>query len=92
MLTAGFAQWLEETQGRDRIFFTSFESGASLSRVVICQVATVDSNAFIIPLTINFQDFEYAIKYYSRFNISRTLLRLCRFVSFERCIRNSINS
>ncbi len=33
-LTAGFARWLEETQGRDRLFFTSFESGASLSRVV----------------------------------------------------------
>lgn len=33
-LTAGFARWLEETQGREKIFFTSFESGASLSRVV----------------------------------------------------------
>ena len=33
-LTAGFAQWLEETQGREHLFFISFESGASLSRVV----------------------------------------------------------
>ncbi|BAU04462.1 tetratricopeptide repeat protein [Tolypothrix sp. PCC 7601] len=33
-LTAGFARWLEETQGREKIFFTFFESGASLSRVV----------------------------------------------------------
>ncbi len=33
-LTAGFARWLEETQGREKIFFTSFESGASLSRVL----------------------------------------------------------
>lgn len=41
-LTAGFARWLEETQGRcsetaatrSHFFFISFESGASLSRVV----------------------------------------------------------
>jgi tetratricopeptide (TPR) repeat protein len=33
-LTAGFARWLEETQGREKIFFTSFEHGASLSRIV----------------------------------------------------------
>ncbi len=33
-LTAGYARWLEETQGREKIFFTSFESGASLNRVV----------------------------------------------------------
>jgi tetratricopeptide (TPR) repeat protein len=33
-LTVGYARWLEETQGREKIFFTSFESGASLSRVV----------------------------------------------------------
>ncbi|QSJ20672.1 tetratricopeptide repeat protein [Nostoc sp. UHCC 0702] len=33
-LTTGFGRWLEETQGRKQIFFTSFESGASLSRVV----------------------------------------------------------
>jgi tetratricopeptide (TPR) repeat protein len=33
-LTAGFARWLEETQGRSHLFFTSFEHGASLNRVV----------------------------------------------------------
>ncbi|MBD2299509.1 tetratricopeptide repeat protein [Nostoc sp. FACHB-190] len=33
-LTTGFSQWLDETQGRKQIFFTSFESGASLSRVI----------------------------------------------------------
>ncbi|MBU7586503.1 MAG: CHAT domain-containing protein [Nostoc sp. TH1S01] len=33
-LTTGFAQWLDETQGRKQIFFTSFESGVSLSRVI----------------------------------------------------------
>jgi len=33
-LACGFARWLDETQGRSTIFFTSFEHGATLSRVV----------------------------------------------------------
>lgn len=31
--------------------------------VTLCQVATVDSNAINMALTINFRDFEDAIKY-----------------------------
>ncbi|MDZ7970713.1 MAG: tetratricopeptide repeat protein [Nostoc sp. DedSLP03] len=33
-LVAGFARWLDDTQGRERIFFTSFEQGAGLSQVI----------------------------------------------------------
>ncbi len=33
-LACGFGRWLDETQGRSTIFFTSFEHGATLSRVV----------------------------------------------------------
>ncbi|KAB8318805.1 tetratricopeptide repeat protein [Tolypothrix campylonemoides VB511288] len=33
-LACGFARWLDETQGRSTIFFTSFEHGAGLSHVV----------------------------------------------------------
>lgn len=33
-LACGFARWLEETQGRSEIFFTSFEHGATLTNVV----------------------------------------------------------
>lgn len=33
-LACGFARWLEETQGRSEIFFTSFEQGATLTNVV----------------------------------------------------------
>lgn len=33
-LACGFARWLDETQGRSLIFFTSFEHGAGLSHIV----------------------------------------------------------
>ncbi|MEH2250063.1 CHAT domain-containing protein, partial [Nostoc sp.] len=33
-LAAGFARWLDDTQGREHIFFTSFEQGAGLSQVI----------------------------------------------------------
>ncbi|MBH8563823.1 tetratricopeptide repeat protein [Nostoc sp. CENA67] len=33
-LVAGFARWLDDTQGREHIFFTSFEQGAGLSQVI----------------------------------------------------------
>ncbi|MEH2272565.1 MAG: tetratricopeptide repeat protein [Nostoc sp.] len=33
-LAAGFARWLNDTQGREHIFFTSFEQGAGLSQVI----------------------------------------------------------
>jgi tetratricopeptide (TPR) repeat protein len=33
-LTKGFARWLRDTKGRDNIFFTSFEQGATLNSVI----------------------------------------------------------
>ncbi|MEH2262299.1 CHAT domain-containing protein, partial [Nostoc sp.] len=33
-LVAGFARWLDDTQGREYTFFTSFEQGAGLSQVI----------------------------------------------------------
>ncbi|NES20420.1 MAG: CHAT domain-containing protein, partial [Symploca sp. SIO3E6] len=33
-LAVGFARWLQETQGREEIFFTSFETGNGLSNVI----------------------------------------------------------
>ncbi|MDZ8082295.1 MAG: tetratricopeptide repeat protein [Nostoc sp. DcaGUA01] len=33
-LVAGFARWLDDTQGREHTFFTSFEQGAGLSQVI----------------------------------------------------------
>ncbi|NEP12159.1 MAG: tetratricopeptide repeat protein [Symploca sp. SIO2C1] len=33
-LAGGFARWLQETQGREGIFFTSFETGNGLSNVI----------------------------------------------------------
>ncbi len=33
-LAGGFARWLQETQGRERSFFTSFETGNGLSNVI----------------------------------------------------------
>lgn len=33
-LAAGFARWLDDTQGREYTFFTSFEQGAGLSQVI----------------------------------------------------------
>ncbi|MEH2083994.1 MAG: tetratricopeptide repeat protein [Nostoc sp.] len=33
-LAAGFARWLDDTQGREHIFFISFEQGAGLSQVI----------------------------------------------------------
>ncbi|NES19853.1 MAG: tetratricopeptide repeat protein [Symploca sp. SIO3E6] len=33
-LAVGFARWLQETQGREGIFFTSFETGNGLSNVI----------------------------------------------------------